>query len=325
MSKIIAFPNNIYDKSVYLRINMKTLDSNFNMEKVANLLKEDLKTTAKYTLLTTGKIYENLPSLSDVTNMVKKNQTTTVNKHINTASESIFTEIGKGIEVKEIDVFKDSTVQFSLDTYIPHDFIINMIGEWETANISTGLQGLIQLGSKTPIVGGLLETVYNKVKNNLANASSTSINPKEIKIYKPTFSDFTLNFEYNPNSLQEAKDIENIVLLFKEAMIPTNNTNQEIFEYPAVFDIEIIVNNDDEITTAETKTDKLFDHLTSKRTFGLVSFDGKPRNGENKDLQTRKDGRMMGWDLTMSFTSIQKTFRNSVSLSNRLTSLIKDM
>jgi hypothetical protein len=151
-----------------------------------------------------------------------------------------------------------------------------------------------------------------------------------MKIFRPNFFDFSLKYKFIPKNKDEAIKLHSLLNLLRESQIPSTvyNNAEELFTFPAVFDIDVIVRGEDENITTTKKSNKNIDtiwkHITQHKGFGLNSLDIKPMSGDSHELQLRPDGTAAGYEVSMNFTSLRKLY-SKVGMDDRIAEILNKL
>jgi len=200
---------------------------------------------------------------------------------------------------------------FEFETYIPADFGISLAGDWSSTElISTEkiLETAIKGGAKLFGVGSFVSNQYSLLKNQLQYNTNQALTPLEIKQFKPSFLDTTLNFDFRPKTRDEMIAVDKALRILKQGTIP-NSKNGEWFDYPALFDIEVMIKEKDNgVALVTNKHKSTTDLFTNFKDLGMASFNMTSDSGNNVDLKFREDGALQVYKVSMSFTSTKKYY-----------------
>lgn len=310
--------------NAYLRIRMKTLNPKAKeFSTLFNQLKNVYDSLGDWAGNNVSKLLDSITKETSKENNVTKTIENALTSLQKTKSESILGR--KGLQGDEIFVF---------NTYIPNDFAISLIGDWQTTElISTAniAKGVIDsaLGVVKGVSGGLLGSTadlisnsYTTLKNQLQYINNAGLSPLEVKLFQPSFLDTGITFEFIPHSSQEADDILKVLSVFQQAQIPKSKDG-EWFDYTALFDIELVVKeNNGREKFISNKSNQTIDMFTYFKDLGLTSFNISPITSNNIDLKMKADGSFPGYRVTMNFTTVRKVMDRTDSVETRVKNIL---
>jgi hypothetical protein len=309
----IQFPTGVDEKNrAYLEIKMKTLEQTKADIKNINLLmgdyKEKLKKASVSILDVLGSDSETINGLIDDNIVDKKSGKDEITKN----------------QLKGTD-------KLIFNTYIPADFGVSLSGNWEATELisqSKMLETLVTGGSKLlgDAVGGFIASQYTVLKNQLQYHSNMTLSPLEIKQFKPSFLDTTLNFDFVPKNKEESTNILKAMMMLKQGLIPSS-TNGEWFTFPALFDVNVIIREKDDngVEIINNDGNGKMDLFTNFKNLGMTSFSLTSNSGNNLDMKFREDGTLPAYKLSMGFTTVEKYYANDseMSVSKRIDDIEK--
>ena len=318
-NNFMVYPQDVEDMPVYLAITLKTVNNSDFFENMKNQISSVTTTALQLVNDVTKNIVAATNSALGFEDSAKNVKT--MFNDLNTAIENVNQKITKGE-----DGFMSTTERFTFFTYVPEGFESSIHSSWESSNVIGGIGSILGNLDIIPLVGGSLQKAYNLLKGNAELASGISINPRQMKIFRPNFFDFSLKFKFIPKNHDESVKIHSLINLFRESQIPSTlyNSAEELFTFPAVFDIDVIVRGDDENITTKSKDkniDTIWKHITQHKGFGLNSLEIKPLSGDTSELQLRPDGTAAGYELNMSFTSLRKLY-SKTSIDTRINNIL---
>ncbi len=301
MAKIIQYPNNQeqFDSlRAYLSISMYLLHSGTGIDDLSKMF-------------------------TDRSDVLAKNETkTTTDK---TTFFSKLVNAGTSVVDTATDILEQGTIATSLikpdanpvlifNTYIPLDMALNMQSDWNEASLfsKVGLGESIVKSLDFGLAGKLISNNIESIKNHLQYYSATGLTPPKVKIFEPSFLEQDLEFEFIPESKQEADEILLMIKVFKESQIPFSNDG-EIFKFPAVFKMEVNLNGDVVTNDGNTIEDMFlkFDNL------GLTNITAVSMGEGHVDAKVKQDGKFPAYKVSMKFTMINKLY-STEDLETRL-------
>lgn len=207
----------------------------------------------------------------------------------------------------------ESEPKFTFNTYIPAEMAMSMISDWSDielfSKVDTAAKGLTALSESIPGFTGsgakMLAGQYESIKNHLQYYGAIGITPPAVKIFKPSFLDQFLDFEFIPESQKEANDLLIMMKVFKESQIPYSNDG-EVFNFPAVFKMNVKMVKD--VVTNEK--DSIADLFLNFENLGLQEFNVTALSGDHIDAKVKKDGKFPGYKVSMKFTTINRMYSN---------------
>ena len=102
--------------------------------------------------------------------------------------------------------------------------------------------------------------------------------------------------------------VDKALRILKQGTIP-NSKNGEWFDYPALFDIEVMIKEKDNgVALVTNKHKSTTDLFTNFKDLGMASFNMTSDSGNNVDLKFREDGALQVYKVSMSFTSTKKYY-----------------
>lgn len=226
------------------------------------------------------------------------------------------TNLLKSVKNNKLDISlisKDDKEVFTFNTYIPAEMAMNMISDWAEndllSKIDLTAKGLTKLagslGGAAGIGGQAVMEQYESIKNHLQYYGAIGITPPAVKIFKPSFLDQQLDFEFIPESQEEANDLLIMMKVFKESQIPFSNDG-EVFNFPAVFKMEVIPVGD----IISNKQDTIADLFLKFENLGLSDFTVTALSGDHVDAKVKQDGKFPGYKVSMKFTTINRIYSN---------------
>jgi len=294
----------------YLTITMKSLDSkSVGFSKLGNLFTGYIQTLGDF-----GK--------SSIQALLKDKE-----KNLNKAISGFKKRIDK-VKTSSTNLGLKGDDIFIFNTYVPNDFALNLVGDWQTQELlSTGkaFEGLVKtaLGS-IPAVGDLLRSQYNVLKNQMQFYNNIGLSPLEVKLFQPSFLETGLNFEFQPNNSKESENLIKLLNVLKQAVIPKSRDG-EWYEYLALFDIELVVpeNNRTNTESISNKKNKTIELFTIFKDLGMTNLNVTPMTGNNLNSAFRTDGSLHGAKISMSFTSVKKIYDEKETVSQRVDNILK--
>lgn len=149
---------------------------------------------------------------------------------------------------------KYKRMQQAIALHVPTDISIKYGVNWEETNLAgteaiaamtEGIAGALEKGKlssgakamKDYLVGAALQTPG--AGEFLSKTSGTAANPKKEQLFKSVdFRTFTFSYQFFPRSSEEAKQVQDIIKLFKLHMHPEYKSgNHFLYIYPSEFDI----------------------------------------------------------------------------------------
>jgi len=308
----IQFPEtNEFDKyTAYLRITMKSFTTNDSAWSNAGDLFGDY----------TGKVVD--AGISIIKSITGGKDELAINDiaKTNVKRETGF-NLGKNSEI------------LIFETYIPADFGVSLTADWSSTElistekiVEAGIKGTAKGFGST--IGNFVNNQYGLVKNQLQYLSNQTLTPLEIKQFKPSFLDQTINFDFRPQNKSESIKIINALKMLKQGVIP-NSKNGEWFDYPALFDVKVMLKENDGngvpyiVNNPNSETTDLF---TNFKDLGMTSFNMSSDSGNNVELKFRADGSLPVYKVSMSFTSTKKYYEDDGgTVSKRVSSIADNM
>jgi hypothetical protein len=319
----MVFPPEVEEMNVYLAITLKTVNNGDFFENMKNQISSVTTTVLQLVNDVTKNIVAGTNQFIGLDNNAKNVKT--LFNDLNGAIENVNQRITGGE-----DGFMSSTEKFTFFTYVPEGFESSIHSSWESSNVIGGIGSVLGNLDIIPMIGGSLQKAYNLLKGNAELASGISINPRQMKIFRPNFFDFSLKYKFIPKNKDEAIKLHSLLNLLRESQIPSTvyNNAEELFTFPAVFDIDVIVRGEDENITTTKKSNKNIDtiwkHITQHKGFGLNSLDIKPMSGDSHELQLRPDGTAAGYEVSMNFTSLRKLY-SKVGMDDRIAEILNKL
>jgi len=294
------FPESKIDEyNAYLRITMKSLNT-------------DEGAFSKFGSIYSGYIDKTVKVGSTIISAFTSGTSTELTKNINDV-------LNRSKEAKDIGLTTGEDIMI-FETYIPAGFGISLTGDWAvTEMMSTEkiLSSVIKGGSSLfgQSAGNFVSNQYTLLKNELESKSNMTLTPLEIKQFRPSFLDTTLDFDFRPQSRKESELIMQVVKALKQGLIP-NSKNGEWYDYPALFDIEVVIKGSDNgVAMVSNKNKDSTDLFTNFKSLGMTSFNMTSDSGNNVDMKVREDGSLPIYKLSMGFTSTTKYFEKDTNES----------
>ena len=118
---------------------------------------------------------------------------------------------------------------------------------WESQDIGE----FLATGSGSPLsnVAEIARQKASKILNSgISAASETSRgeikNPYKQQLFRSVeYRNFSFNFNFLPDSIEEAREIQNLILLLRETMLPTRSDNAFYLVYPAEYTLTYMYKN----------------------------------------------------------------------------------
>lgn len=327
-----TYPKEVSEFPAYLEITLKTL-SNGNF---INRLKDELISTAKsvvqFGVDVAGVVGDAGVALAkDAYNFIvppEKQASTETDKVVSSELQKAF----NGLTTTSSYDYFNGDPKLKFITYIPRDFESTIVSTWAESELFGGVNFLLNNLDKTPTAGSLIGPAYNALKNNAQALSKVAITPKMVKLFQPSFFDFDLNFTFVPDTPQENKNLLSILRCFQESQRPSDQNNSELYTFPAVFDVKIILNDEVisqggkiNISTKSGDGYNIWNHITTQRGYGLTNITITPKSGDAVNMVFRQDGMNVGYDVKMSFTSLRRMYNTHGSVNNKISSLLANI
>jgi len=282
------------------------------------------------------------------TNMeeLKKAFTGILGLNSNVTAESAWTDLkSNAIDIgnKLLDNTKDylsgSGASFNkileIDTYVPANFGMQLIGDWQTKNLIS-IEPLIEKLATTGLkhladanLTSLLAMAYTNLKSTAEKLGNFSLSPRQTKMFNPEFASLDLDFIFKPDTKEESDNILFATKALRECMIPQSVLNAEAFMLPALIDIGIVFVEsqigEDGVETQSVSsnnidlTSSLFEHM---KDLGMSKFSATGESGDNLNLAI-KDGKYASTKWSLSLTTIDKVFKNT-AVTTRIQEIINN-
>jgi len=208
-------------------------------------------------------------------------------------------------KVTNISPFTSDT-KFMIHTYIPGSIKIMVNGKWESTAV-LGTDELIQVGLET--VGkidatGLSDVIikhYDAIKSQASYLSGVGLDRREFQMFKPDFQKLSLKYMFIGSTKSECDDLEKIIKMFRESLIPERGATRDLYTYPSVYRISFNIKKG----RASNKDKNQWSYL-NKVDLILNSFEAEPVNGDNENLFVMSDGNIRAYKVSLEFTTVQK-------------------
>jgi len=167
--------------------------------------------------------------------------------------------VGAGIASAVADNMEQVRLKNAISLFIPQSVVAGYTANWDEADLGpvAGMLGTGGISSGDALVGNAAELIGRGLVSGAANiASSVGIgdinfsgmfeatskkveNPYKEQLFKSMgFRQFSFQYNFSPKNEGEAKEVQDIVKLFKENMHPSVDESGLFLIYPSEFSIE---------------------------------------------------------------------------------------
>ena len=309
MAKTIKYPGDdeqFNDLRAYLNIRMYIPTSKGSFSTISDMFVNVAEQLggATFEIFEAGK---KLVTNGDFTDFVG-NSVTTLKKKIKNIQDI-------NLDISLITAEMEDGPIFTFNTYVPAEMALNVVSTWQESELFSKTEGAIKgLGKLTTAISGfvgkgagIIFEQYETIKNQFQYLSAVGITPPKIKIFEPSFLDQDIEWDFYPETKTEADNILLMGKIFKESQIPYSNDG-EIFKFPAIFKMKVIMNGD--IVTNDN--DDVADMYFNFENLGLETFSITPISTESASIKVKADGKLSGYKVTMKFTSITKKYSDEL-------------
>ncbi len=145
---------------------------------------------------------------------------------------------------------------------------------------------------------------------NLLGRSGVAINPNlELLFSGPGLRSFSYNFRFTPREELEAKEIRDIIKVFKKGMAPRRTEGHMFLNVPNVWSIKYIHNS-------QNKNTEVHPYLNKIKTCALKTFNVNYMP-DNSYMTYRDGGSMTSYDVTMTFGELEPIYNNDIVMSGK--------
>ena len=284
MKRETYFPNEkSFKLPIYLEIKMKIIkDSNFKT--IGNLLTNASK-NLKAKIASASATKDKINAIVDTSNEESNSNNVNETKDLNNNMEEIFT----------------------FYTYVPKDFGVSLAASWEAGNFvgltDTGnlIKKLISKGFGD--VGSFFSDKSTEIKNQAEYNFQAGLTEKQIKLFKPLFINKAITFTFQPNNSEDSLNLLKTAEILKQGVIP-KSTNGQFYNFPATFDINVVLVDDS--GKVSTEINKITTLLNEFNNLGMTDFSFKQLESDQLDMKINSDGTPKSYNLSMTFTSIER-------------------